>query len=150
MYKQSFIGVLWAFIIPIISIGTFLILSSSGVFSIGNIDVPYPIYALLGMAFWQIFAVGLVSSSNSLVKAGAMIIRINFSKKALVIASLGQSLIPFFIQFFFVVILLFIYKITETHSHFSSLFLCFSLPSYMPNLLKEYSLQSHDSILCFI
>lgn len=98
LYKQSFIGVLWAIIIPLISVGTFIILNKSGIFTIGDINVPYPIYAILGMAFWQLFSTGLIASSNSLVKAGPMIIKINFSKKSLVIASTGQSIISFLIQ----------------------------------------------------
>lgn len=109
LYKQSFIGIFWALLIPLISIGTFIILNSSGIFTIGELDIPYPIFAILGMAFWQIFAVGIISSSNSLVKAGAMIIRINFSKKSLVIASYGQALIPFLIQFLLTIILFFVY-----------------------------------------
>ena len=99
IYKQSFIGILWALIIPLVSVGTFVVLNSSGVFNIGDIDVPYPIYAILGMAFWQLFASGLVACSNSLVKAGSMIAKINFSKKALVIAATGQSIVAFMIQF---------------------------------------------------
>jgi len=112
LYKQSFIGVFWALIIPLISVGTFIILNSSGIFNIGDLNVPYPIYAILGMAFWQIFAVGIISSSNSLVKAGSMIIRINFSKKSLVMASFGQSFVPFLIQLFLLIILFFTYQIT--------------------------------------
>jgi len=111
MYKQSFFGVFWALIIPLVSVGTFIILNQSGVFTIGDINVPYPIYAVLGMAFWQLFSTGLIASSNSLVKAGSMIVKINFSKKSLVIASSGQSIISFMIQFVLVGILFACYKI---------------------------------------
>jgi lipopolysaccharide transport system permease protein len=113
-YKQSFIGVLWAFIIPIVSVGTFIILNRSGIFTIGDINVPYPIYAILGMAFWQLFSTGLIAGSNSLVKAGSMIVKINFSKKALVVASVGQSLVSFSIQISLVAILLGCYRIAPS------------------------------------
>lgn len=111
MYKQSFFGVFWALIIPLVSVGTFIILNQSGIFTFGDIEVPYPIYAVLGMAFWQLFSTGLIASSNSLVKAGSMIVKINFSKKSLVIASSGQSIISFLIQFVLVGILFACYKI---------------------------------------
>jgi len=114
VYKQSFFGVLWAFIIPFVSVGTFIILNRSGVFIIGDINVPYPIYAILGMTFWQLFSTGLVASSNSLVKAGSMIMKINFSKKALVIASVGQSIVSFFIQFVLTAILFVFYGIVPS------------------------------------
>ena len=114
IYKQSFIGILWALIIPLVSVGTFIVLNQSGVFTIGDINVPYPIYAILGMAFWQLFATGLVASSNSLVKAGSMIAKINFSKKALVIASMGQSLVSFLIQLVLVCILFMYYGVAPS------------------------------------
>jgi len=112
IYKQSFIGVLWAVIIPLVSVGTFIILNRSGVFAIGDIKVPYPIYAILGMAFWQLFSAGIIASSNSLVKAGPMIVKINFSKKSLVIASMGQSIVSFVIQIILVGILFVYYGVT--------------------------------------
>ncbi|MFQ6119426.1 MAG: ABC transporter permease [Methanosarcinales archaeon] len=111
MYKQSFIGILWAFIIPLVSIGTFLLLNQSGVFSIGEINIPYPLYAILGMAFWQLFSIGLIASSNSLVNAGPMIVKVNFSKKSLVIASTGQSIVSFLIQFVLAIFLFVFYGI---------------------------------------
>jgi lipopolysaccharide transport system permease protein len=114
LYKQSFIGVLWAFIIPLVSVGTFILLNRSGIFSIGDINVPYPIYTILGMAFWQLFSTGLINSSNSLVKAGSMIAKINFSKKSLVIASAGQSIVSFLIQLILVIILFIYYKIAPS------------------------------------
>lgn len=114
IYKQSFIGILWALIIPLVSVGTFVVLNSAGIFVIGDINAPYPIYAVLGMSFWQLFATGLVASSNSLVSAGSMIAKINFSKKALVIASMGQSIVSFLIQFTLVCILFVYYGFTPS------------------------------------
>ena len=98
LYQQSFLGVFWAFIIPFVSIGTFIILNRSGVLSVGQTTVPYPIYALLGLTFWQIFSTGLIASSNCLVKAGPMIVKINFSKKSLVIAACAQALVPLIVH----------------------------------------------------
>jgi lipopolysaccharide transport system permease protein len=98
-YGQSIFGVLWTFIVPLVSVGTFVILNVSGLFNVGEINVPYPIYALLGFAFWQLFSNGLVASSNSLVRAGSMIVKINFSKKALVISSMGLAMVSFLVQF---------------------------------------------------
>lgn len=114
VYKQSFVGIAWAFIIPLVSVGTFILLNQSGIFSFGEIGIPYPIYAILGMAFWQLFSAGLIASSGSLVKAGTMITKINFSKKSLVIASTGQALVSFLIQFILVLILFVYYGITPS------------------------------------
>jgi len=110
-YKQSLLGFVWAIIMPLASVFTFILLNHSGLLSIGDIKVPYPIYTLLGLAFWQLFSNGLLGSSNSLIKAGPMIIKINFSKKSLVIASVGQSIIAFLILLALVSILFIWYGI---------------------------------------
>ncbi len=104
-YKQSFLGILWAIILPLVSISIFVVLNRSGILNIGDVGSPYLIYALLGMAFWQFFATGLVSCSNSLVNAGPMILKINFSKKSLVIAAASKAIVPFIIQIMMVGVL---------------------------------------------
>lgn len=111
LYKQSFFGILWAIIVPLISVATFIILNRAGVFSIGDIDIPYPLYAILGMSFWQLFSSGLIACTNSLVMAGPMVVKINFSRKSIVIASFGKSVISFLVQLILAAILFIIYGI---------------------------------------
>ena len=98
LYKQSVMGVLWVFVIPLFSVLTFVALNHSGVFQVGEIAAPYPLYASIGITFWQLFSVGVVASSNSIVDAGAMIKIINFSRKSIVIAATGRALVTFLIQ----------------------------------------------------
>ena len=43
-----------------VTLATFIILRSSGFFSVGTMEVPYVIYALLGLTFWQLFVTGIV------------------------------------------------------------------------------------------
>ncbi|HQP92222.1 MAG TPA: ABC transporter permease, partial [Candidatus Omnitrophota bacterium] len=109
-YKQSFVGFFWVFILPLISVLTFVLLKRAGVFTTGDISVPYPVFAISSMAFWQIFSAGIIASANSFVKAGDMIIKINFSRKSLVIASVAQAIIGFFVQLLLIGGLLVFYK----------------------------------------
>lgn len=111
-YKQSMMGFVWAFVIPLISIGTFMLLNRSGIFNIGTTNVPYPLFVVLGMSLWQLFSTGLITCSNALVLAGPMISKINFSRKALVISAIGQALIAFLVQMLLFVILCAYYRIT--------------------------------------
>ncbi len=110
-YEQSLLGIGWTFIAPLMSVGTFIILNLSGVFSAGEIKIPYPLYALLGVAIWSLFTGGLISGAESLVRAGDMIQKINFSKKSLVLASFGASFVSFFIRMFLVGALFVYYQI---------------------------------------
>lgn len=111
-YKQTVIGALWSIFIPLISVGMFILLNHAGIINVGNAHTPYPIYAMLGVIFWQVFSSGVMASSNSLVNAGAMIVKINCSKKSFVIASIGQSILSFFIQLILLGILFGVYRTT--------------------------------------
>ncbi|MGA1870999.1 MAG: ABC transporter permease [bacterium] len=117
-YKQSLIGVFWTFIMPLVSIGTFIILNHSGVFNTGDIEVPYLIFALLGMTIWQIFSTGIVATANSLTSAGPMVTKINFSKKSLVLSSMGMTLVVFLFQISIIIILFVVYKIMPSKGIF--------------------------------
>jgi len=125
-YKQSFLGVVWAIIFPFVSIIIFISLNRSGILNIGDIGVPYSIYALIGITFWQFFSNGLIACSNSLVNAGSMILKINFSKKSLVIASIGKAIIPLIIHIILICILFIGYG--KTPSIMSLLFPIFIIP----------------------
>jgi lipopolysaccharide transport system permease protein len=110
VYKQSFVGIFWAFLMPIVSVMSFVVLNRAGVFNTGDITVAYPIFAIIGIALWQIFATGLISCSQALAGASAMITKINVSKKSLVIAAMGKAYISFLVQFLLVGILFWFYK----------------------------------------
>lgn len=114
LYKQSVIGIVWVLIIPLAAAATFIFLNGAGLFDIGTITIPYALYTVLGIAVWSIFSTGLVAGTNSLVMAGSMITKINFSKKSLVIASIGQAIFSFLIQFCLVLGLLVRYRFTPS------------------------------------
>lgn len=94
-YKQSAIGLLWVFIMPFVSMGTFFLLHLSGVINIGNISVPYPIYGLLSIALWNIFSTGLSNSTGDLEALRNVISRVNVSKTAILFASFCQVIVDF-------------------------------------------------------
>jgi lipopolysaccharide transport system permease protein len=96
-YKQSLLGAFWIVFVPLVTLGTFVLLKGSGVVAVGKLDAPYSVFAVLGTAVWQLFSQGLVAGANSLVLGGDLITRINFSKKSLVIASMGRSVVSFLV-----------------------------------------------------
>lgn len=103
-YRQSVFGILWAVLLPVITVGMFVGMNRSGLLVIGDINIPYPLYALIGLTIWNIFSVGLVASTQSLVLAGPIIVKINFPKTALPIAASGQSIFELLVRLVLVVI----------------------------------------------
>ena len=98
MYCRSFTGIIWSFFLPLLAAGTFFVLNKSGVFNMGSIVVPYALYAFFGLIYWQVFSNGMAAAALSLAKAGPMAFEVNFSKKSLVISSLGQAVTAFLVQ----------------------------------------------------
>jgi lipopolysaccharide transport system permease protein len=105
-YKQSALGILWALLIPLIGSATFVFLNSTGVLNIGDVGVPYAVYALLSLTLWQIFSNGLIVCSNAIVAGGNMIVKINFPKETLVVAAMGQVLFELFVRLGLVVVVM--------------------------------------------
>ena len=97
-YRQSLLGILWVIVNPVITIGLFMGMSGSGILSIPDMGIPYPLYAIIGLTIWNLFTVGVVSSANSLVNAGSMVVKINFPKVALVMAASANGLVEFMIR----------------------------------------------------
>lgn len=113
-YKQSLVGWLWIFLMPIITMATFLALNVSGIIKIGNIPVPYPIYGLLGFSLWQIFSNGWLLLSGSIVSAGTLVSQINFPRVSLVVSYMGQVLMDFLIRLVLVLIVYLIYGLSPS------------------------------------
>ncbi len=111
-YRQSLLGVAWALLNPVITVGIFVFLNRAGILNIGNTVVPYPVFALIGISIYGIFSTGLSVCSNSIIGAGSMVVKINFPKISLVIASMGQSVVDFLVRLALIIILFIIYGIT--------------------------------------
>lgn len=109
--QQSLLGLGWLVLTPLASVATFFLLDSAGVIDVGELDAPYPLYAVLGIASWQLFASGLVACTQSLAGAGEMLTKIRFSRKALVIAALGRGVLAFAVQLGLVALLLGVYGV---------------------------------------
>ncbi|MDZ7586964.1 MAG: ABC transporter permease [Patescibacteria group bacterium] len=108
-YKQSLLGLAWIIILPLVGVSTFVVLNASGIFKAEDLTVPYVIYGLLGISLWQVFSSGWSTITNSLVSAGSFIVKINFSKEALVISSFGSALVEFFVRIILLLILFLFY-----------------------------------------
>lgn len=110
-YRQTVLGFLWALIMPLLTVGTFVFLNRAGILNIGKVDIPYPAYALLGLTVWQIFSGGLRACSNSIVAGGSMIVKINFPKEVFVLSSLGEALIETIVRLALTAFVFAIYKV---------------------------------------
>ena len=66
-YRQSILGVFWAFFPPIVAGLVFIILQSKKVVNFGETDIPYPVFVLVGMTLWQLFVESLNAPLSAVI-----------------------------------------------------------------------------------
>lgn len=97
-YKQSVVGILWAFLAPLVMMVVFVWIKSKNILPIADTAMPYAAFVFLGQIVWLLFSQGVTLSTNSLVVAGPMLSKINFPREVLVISAMGQTIFEFLIR----------------------------------------------------
>jgi lipopolysaccharide transport system permease protein len=99
-YRQSLLGIAWVVLTPILTMGMFLLMRNAGIFTAGNVGVPYPLYAMSGLAIWYLFASGVTGCASALADSGSLIAKIKVPMSSLVLSSIGQGLVDFLVRGF--------------------------------------------------
>ncbi|BAY08399.1 ABC transporter permease [Calothrix sp. NIES-2098] len=115
-YRQSLLGIFWAFIPPVITAAGFTLAKSNGIVNIGNTELPYAAYVMFSMSLWQTFIEALNGPVQAVTAAKAMLARINFPHEALIVAKLGEVFFNFGIKLILIVGLFIWFKIPVTLS----------------------------------
>jgi lipopolysaccharide transport system permease protein len=108
-YKQTAIGAAWAIIQPVLATGVFIIVFNL-IAGIRSADIPYPIFAYLGMLYWNVFAGSLGTVGNSFLNNQNVLSKIYFPRLIPPLAALVVSLVDFMVASSFFFVILAIYK----------------------------------------
>jgi lipopolysaccharide transport system permease protein len=108
-YKQTFVGVGWSLIRPLLTmIVLTVVFGRLGKMPSGGL--PYPLLVLCGMLPWQFFSTALTESGNSLVTNSNMISKVYFPRLAIVGSSVITSFVDFLISGVFLIVLMIWYR----------------------------------------
>ena len=113
-YRQSALGVLWAFLPPLVTALTFVILNRAALINVGPTSVPYPVFVIVGTVFWQLFTESLAGPLKMIENSKSMLAKINFPREALILSGMGQVLFDFGIRTSIVLAALLIYRVPLT------------------------------------
>jgi lipopolysaccharide transport system permease protein len=91
-YRQAFLGVLWAFILPVANTLTWIFLSRAGVVAVGETTLPYPVYVFAGSMLWAILMDAINAPLQQTTAAKAMLAKLNFPREALIVSGICQTL----------------------------------------------------------
>ena len=123
-YAQTFLGLAWAFLQPIVTLLIFSIIFGRAV-GIATGDVPYPLFAVCGMAAWSYFAYVVSQSGTSIIGAQEMIKKIYFPRLVIPLSKAVVGFIDFGITILLILALLLYYGVFPSpHIAFLPLFAC--------------------------
>ncbi|KYC35093.1 polysialic acid transporter [Scytonema hofmannii PCC 7110] len=113
-YRQSFLGVAWAFLPPIVMAIGFTLANDANVINVGKTDIPYPAYVMFSTALWQTFVDALNGPVQAVTVAKPMLARVNFPRESLILAKVGEVFFNFAIKLILIVGLYFWFRISIT------------------------------------
>jgi lipopolysaccharide transport system permease protein len=96
-YKQTFIGIAWALIRPLLTMIVFTIVFGS-IAKLPSQGVPYPILVFSAMLPWQFFSNSLSECSNSLITNSNLISKIYFPRLIVPTSAVVVSFVDFLVS----------------------------------------------------
>lgn len=94
-YKNSALGFFWSMLNPALYLVVFYIVFVK----ILKAGIPeFPIYLLSGLLVWNLFSTSLAAATGSVVGNSAIVKKVAFPREILALASVGASLVHFFLQ----------------------------------------------------
>ncbi|MEO2064654.1 MAG: ABC transporter permease [Christiangramia sp.] len=110
-YRQSYFGLIWAFVTPLLTAAAWIFLNISGTIKISETGLPYPVYVFSGTLIWSILIESINSPSQSTNSARGILSKINFPKEALVISGIYKLLFNSAIKILLLVVIVFLFGI---------------------------------------
>ena len=96
-YKQTVLGIIWVIFQPLVSMIIFTVLFGN-LAKVQSGNLPYSLFVLLGLVFWNYFSASLTSINDSLITNENIIKKVYFPKIILPISSLLTHSVDFFIN----------------------------------------------------
>lgn len=91
-YRQSYLGLFWAFFTPLATALVWIVLNNSGTVRLTDTGMPYPLFAFSGTLIWSIVTESIKSPMQSTNGARSILTKINFPKEALIVSGIYKLL----------------------------------------------------------
>ncbi len=108
-YAQTFLGLLWAILQPVITLIIFTIIFSKAL-NVDTGEIPYPLFAMAGMSAWTYFAFVMNQSGSSIIGAQQMVKKIYFPRLVIPLSKAIVGFVDFGIAIIFLIALMIYYQ----------------------------------------
>jgi len=110
-YAQTYLGFIWAFVQPAVTLLIFTLVFGKAA-KIDTGDIPYPVFAIVGMSAWSYFSFVMSQSGSSIIGAQGMIKKIYFPRLVIPLSKALVGLIDYLIVFLFLIAVMWGYGYT--------------------------------------
>lgn len=110
-YRQSYFGLLWAFITPLTTAFVWVFLNSSGTVNLTDTGVAYPLYAFTGTLIWSMLKDAINAPIANTNAAKGILSKINFPKEALIVSGIYKLLFNSSVKFLLLGVFLLYYGV---------------------------------------
>jgi lipopolysaccharide transport system permease protein len=107
-YAQTFLGLLWAFVQPMATLLIFTVVFGRAI-QVDTGGIPYPLFAISGMAAWAYFSFVLNQSGNSIIGAQEMVKKIYFPRLVIPLSKAVVGFVDFGVALLMIIILCMVY-----------------------------------------
>lgn len=112
-YAQTFLGFMWALMQPVATLLIFVLVFGL-VVTVDTGGVPYPLFAVSGIAMWTYFGFVLNQSGNSVIGAQEMIKKIYFPRLVIPLSKAIVGFVDFGVALLMLVVLMFVYRFSPS------------------------------------
>jgi lipopolysaccharide transport system permease protein len=102
-YKQTALGILWVIFQPLLSMIVFTVFFGK-LAKIPSGNLPYALFSLIGLTFWNLFSNSISKVSDSIVANEGILKKIYFPRLILPVSAIGSCLVDFLVNSIFLVI----------------------------------------------
>ncbi len=92
-YRQSYLGYLWAFIMPLANTVVWVMLNGAGVVRVADTGIPYPAFVFTGTMIWQVLVEAVQSPLQQVGAARSFLTKLKFPREALIISGMIKQLL---------------------------------------------------------
>ena len=110
-YRRSFLGILWALILPLANTAVWLYLNTTGIVVLQKTDIPFPVYVFAGTMLWAIFMDAINAPMGQTSSAIGMLTKLNFPREALLLSGVYKTLFNASIKIGLLLIILPFFKV---------------------------------------
>lgn len=110
-YRQSYLGIIWAFITPLSTALVWIVLSKSGTVTLSDTGVPYPVFVFAGTLLWSIVIESINAPMANTNGAKSILSKINFPKEALILSGVYKLISNSFVKIVLLLVFLIVYGV---------------------------------------